>query len=88
MTWKRGCKVLALFTYSPDPKNSWVLVTGGDVGSQQEWFKLYDGGDNFGFINMYTTFAVAKQMNTVVDFELFDNVAAGVPFRIFQVYGW
>ena len=60
MPWKRGCKVLALWTLSAQVKNSWVLVTGGDVGFQVKWFKLYDGGSTTGdtapgFINTYTT---------------------------------
>ncbi|MGB7952943.1 MAG: hypothetical protein WCF23_03100 [Candidatus Nitrosopolaris sp.] len=87
MTWFRGCKVVALFT-THETKNSWVMLSGPQVGSDNPWFKLYDAGDSYGFINMFSIFVGAKQMNTVVDIEIFDNEAAGMPPRIKQVYGW
>jgi hypothetical protein len=87
--WIRGCKILALYTHTAtQSKNSWVLVTGGSVGSGAVWFKLYNEGDSFSFINMYTTFAAARQANSYVDFEVFGNEHGGIANMIFQVYGW
>jgi hypothetical protein len=54
--------------------NSWVLLLSGpQVGSDNRWFKLYNAGDSSAFINMFSTFLSSKQMNTVVDIEIFDN---------------
>jgi hypothetical protein len=82
-----------LFTATPgsgNQRNSWVMVHGGDVPNPQ-WFRLYPQDPNagaIGFINMYTTFAAAKQMNSIVDFEVFDQNAGDLAGMIFQVYGW
>jgi hypothetical protein len=71
-------------------KNSWVLLQGPDIpwADNLVWCQLYPAGESFSFINMYSTFISAKQMNTIVDVEIFDNTAAGTPPTIFQVYGW
>ena len=61
-------------------------MTGGDVGSGTRWFKLCDFAGN-DFSQLFITFVAAKQMNTVVDFEVFD-IGSGSGEMVMQVYGW